>query len=86
MGQLIYKYQLDLKEEQEIYVPIGSSFLTVQLQNGIPCLWAKVSEYAAKVSETILIVGTGFTVPPVTEYLGTFQLEEKGLVFHVFRQ
>ena len=80
----IWKYELNAEGKQEIQLPLGAKFLTVQIQNDKPCLWALVDTEVPKITETILIFGTGHAVTGEGEYLGTYQLHGGILVFHVF--
>ncbi len=38
----IWKFNLQTIDKQEIQMPVGAELLTVQIQNGEPCLWARV--------------------------------------------
>lgn len=83
----IYKYKIQVVDDQTISIPLGAKLLTVQVQNGIPCLWALVDTEQKHEDVFIEIVGTG---NPVTgtdsrEYISTFQLHGGRLVFHVFK-
>ena len=83
MDKQIWKYVLE--PETIIEMPIGAEILTVQEQYGRCCLWALVDPSANKVKRKFLVYGTGH---PITEengkYIGTFQLHNGRLVFHVF--
>ncbi len=69
-------------------MPIGAKILTVQTQNDIPCLWALVDPQAETEGRNIEIFGTGHPVlsdlGTAREYIGTFQMHNGTLVFHVF--
>ena len=80
----IWKYELETTDGQSIDMPIGAEILTVQMQNGSLCLWAKVDSDAPKERRKILIRGTGNSIGEVVAYIGTFQLAVASLVFHVF--
>jgi len=81
----IWKYPLQVTDEQTIDVPEGSEALSVQVQNGTPCLWVRVDPAALKVPRKIITHGTGHHVPATTgRYIGTYQIEGGALVFHVF--
>lgn len=86
----IYKYPLIVTDEQEISMPLGAEILTVQTQNGIPCLWAKVDTSRPVDVRGIQMYGTGHPMESgagegeVGKYVGTFQLHGGSLVFHVF--
>ena len=68
-------------------MPEAAKPLTVQIQNGRPTMWALVDPEASKEKRMFAIIGTGIDLPKTMKhfaYVGTFQLEDKGLVFHVF--
>ena len=80
----IWKQQLAITDTQIISVPGGSRFLTVQMQNGVPCIWYIVdTEESGRSQYEFTTVGTGNPIDElIGNYLGTYQ---KGpLVFHVF--
>lgn len=84
----IFKYPLDLVDTQTILVHRGAIPLCVQVQNGIPCLWAIVDLAAATGGLTLRIIGTGHPIDDDLDsltYLDTFQMMDGALVFHVFR-
>ena len=66
-------------------IPRGAKLLTVQLQGGIPTLWALVEKNAPyEDTRQIILLGTGHDIDhELGEYLGTIQTEI-GLVWHVF--
>lgn len=81
----IYKYPLRIVDEQTVRMPIGAELLSVQMQNGLPCLWATVDPDLGERSRRILIRGTGH---PLTgqegRHISTFQMQGGALVFHAF--
>lgn len=82
----IYKYPLNINEYQVVIMPRGAVILTVQIQNGTPCLWAKVNPEEMPEPRRIRIFGTGheLTTEESEIYIGTFQIHGGSLVFHVF--
>ena len=40
MKKKIYKYPLEVQDEQVVMLPTGAKILTVQSQKDRPCLWA----------------------------------------------
>ena len=88
MNSTIWKYPLKVTDEQIINLPIGSEYLSVQVQNGTPCLWAKVNPQENVIIRVkIVTVGTGHPADHVNEYmqfLGTYQLFDGEFVGHVF--
>lgn len=65
-------------------MPKGAEVLTVQVQNGITCIWVLCNPDSPKVNKSFEIFGTGHSINEVKErrYIGTFQLDE--LVYHLF--
>jgi len=86
--QRIYKYELEVMDNQNLRLPIGAKILTVQSQNGKPCLWALVDISAETEVRHIEIFGTGHPVlsdmGTSREYISTFQMHGGQLVFHAF--
>ena len=82
----IWKFPLLVQDEQTLSLPAGAQLLTVQMQNGAPCLWAMVGETEAQEHVAIRMHGTGHTFDATGYvYISTFQMMGGGLVFHVFR-
>ena len=89
MVKKIYKYELEVTDEQIIKMPEGAKILCVQVQREIPCLWAIVDTEKKDKPEKRKIVtrGTGHPLSygiNHTEYIGTFQLLDGSFVGHVF--
>ena len=84
----IWKFPLEVTDEQRIEMPEASDILCVQVQRGQPCVWASVIPDAAKVKRLFAIYGTGHPrkVKQADQYVGTFQLQGGALVFHVFTE
>jgi len=81
----IWKWELKTTDEQTILMPLGARLLTVQVQNGVPCIWALVNPTANQIERRFGVYGTGNPVPDeVGEYVATYQLADGRLVFHVF--
>lgn len=82
----IWKFPLEVIDEQRVEMPEGAEILCVQVQAGVPCLWAVVIPDAAKVKRTIAVYGTGhpMKVKRADTYIGSFQLQGGFLVFHVY--
>jgi len=84
----IWKYELEITDEQEIKVPKGAKFLSVDFQGNSGCLWALVDSRKPKVTRTIAIKGTGNPIDPYEDlsFIGTFQMRKGSLVWHVFEK
>jgi hypothetical protein len=83
----IWKYTLEVTDEQPVLMPRGAKLLSVQGQGDDVCLWAEVDAEAPKESRIFCVFGTGQLIrtdhSPRT-YVGTAQLVRLGLVFHIF--
>lgn len=83
----IFKYPIEVTDEQVVLLPTGAKVLTIQSQGEVPCIWALVNPTAPRNEAiTIRIHGTGHDVPDSDnlEYVSTFQMMGGRLVFHSF--
>jgi hypothetical protein len=81
----IWKYQLDVTDVQRLAIKRGAQILTVQAQNGVPCIWAVVDPSEPSEVRTFCMYGTGHRITEeIGQYIGTFQLHDGNLVFHLF--
>ena len=88
MGAVVYKYQLVVTDRQEVTMPKDAKMLSVQVQNGTPCLWVLVETNNPEENIAIRIHGTGHPIdnPERLDYIGTFQIPRHNLVFHAFKE
>lgn len=87
MNNTIYKYPLEITDEQVVMLPAYARLLTVQVQNDKPCLWAVVNPALPNdVPLTVYMFGTGHPIEDSNNmaYLATFQMYGGRGVFHVF--
>lgn len=94
MSEVIWKFPLETANDGDaefvsvLTMPRLATVLTVQMQRGVPCLWAQVNPANETEMVRVLIVGTGHPLPADIRddyyYAGTFQVPELALVFHVF--
>lgn len=82
----IFKYPLDVADEQVVALPHGAQILCAQMQHSMPCIWAEVDRQAPVSQRIFYMYGTGHRVPTdrVQTYVGTVQLSGGALVFHVY--
>lgn len=80
----IWKYEIPLEDTFSLSMPEGAQVLTVQLQGGIPSLWAMVEPSAPQEERRFAVIGTGNPIGEVGDYIATIQLHGGELVFHVF--
>lgn len=92
MKKTIWKFPLEITDIQKVNMPDKAEILTVQMQNGIPCLWALVDPDEALFDEReIEIFGTGNHIVYDNnivwhKYISTIQLNGGSLIFHVFER
>lgn len=84
----IYKYELEITDVQNIFMPAEAHLLYVGEQDGTLMLWAEVDSTAWGEKRKLLIRGTGRPIyagrdGTEPEYLGTAQMAS-GLVWHVY--
>lgn len=82
--QTVYKYQIEVVDEQEIEMPEDAKLLTAQMQGEMLCVWALVDNQLPTAKRKILVRGTGHDAHGVGTYISTFQMRGGALVFHVF--
>ncbi len=90
----IYKYPLEVTDFQEVMMPEGAKIICVQCQPapyGKPlkeqiCMWAEIDDEAPLVPRRIRIFGTGNPMKYEHEikYIGTVQMSNHALVWHVY--
>jgi hypothetical protein len=90
MNTTVYKYELKLTDEQSVNLPKGAEVLTIQVQHDTPCLWAMVDPNAPKEARFFETFGTGHVIRTdmgvERSYIGTYQIHDGALVFHVFER
>lgn len=89
MANTIWKFPLEILDEQKIIMPYGARILSVGTQWEKPVLWALVDEDAAiKTEKEIYIRGTGHTARGVENmrFVGTILLNDDSLVLHIFEK
>jgi len=88
MIKTIWKFEMEVTDIQEIALPIGAEILSVQAQREQPCLWVLVDPEAEKELRTFETFGTGhhvfYDMGVERKHIGTYQLKDGALVFHVF--
>ncbi len=82
----IWKYTIQ-GPRVTLEMPQGAKILSLQVQNNQPKIWALVDTYQPNVSRTFRAIPTGseFDAAGLT-YIGTFQIDDGWLVFHLFEE
>jgi hypothetical protein len=82
----IYKYPLQLTDEQVVQMPGGAKILSTALDpRGNLCVWALVNPELEMVDRLFMIIGTGNPTPDCiewAEFVGTVRQEV--FMWHVF--
>lgn len=79
----IYKYPIEITDDQTIDMPEGAQVVHAGLDpQGQPCLWAKVNNRVRTEPRRIQVRGTGHPLPDDAEWVGTFT--QGPFVWHVF--
>jgi len=83
----IYKYKVYPTDEFELSLPKGAYILCVQMQDSEPYIWTMVDTEAPLEIRKFILRGTGHTLPELPlVYIGTFQMRDGLLVFHLFER
>jgi len=77
-------YKQPLNPNDTTHVKNCFKALTVQVQKGIPCLWYIDDMQASSRLFNVVPTGDDLDEDQTNKYVGTFQLNEGCLVFHVF--
>ncbi len=87
MSLSIWKFQLNVRVNQKIFLPKDAKILSVQNQNEFPCIWAIVDVNNEKEEREFEIIDTGKQEIPFGKnliFIGTFQLNYGTYVGHLF--
>lgn len=86
MRKTIWKYGLR-PDTSGMRLPEDAEILCVQTQAGQAFLWVLLDKDKPLISRQVFVYGTGQPVPDTPQrYIGTFQLHDGALVFHVFEE
>lgn len=81
----IFKYPLVVKGSNHIDMPECAEILCAQIQDNAPYLWALIDSDAPTITRRIYIIGTGHETPDnLGRYIGTVQMMDGALVWHIF--
>lgn len=73
--QTIWKFSFSPSNNlQQAEMPKGSQIVSVQAQNNLICLWAKVDPKKEKIERLFLVRGTGEAWGLGEEWVGTVQM------------
>jgi len=81
----IWKFPFEVTDTLRLSMPDGASIIHVGVQKGQPCIWAIVDPEAYVVPFTFYLRGTGHSLTGEEGvHIGSFQMYQGDLVFHLF--
>lgn len=84
----IFKYPILPVTYPELELPLNAEILTFQSQKGSFYIWAIIEEGLSIEKRYFRLAGTGHDLtedsPKIKKYIGTAQIADGGLVFHLF--
>ncbi len=82
----IWKYPIPIEDSFEIEMPQGARVLSVDTQDGKPYIWVLVNTSSPKGLRPFRLLGTGHPSDDVgtSRFVGTFQMRNGDLVYHLF--
>lgn len=85
--ETIYKYPLDITDEQTVMMPCTHKILSAQIQKGSLYVWAWVDTNSTEMSVKFAVVGTGNPIPfhidpDKCKFISTVQ--DGSFVWHIF--
>jgi hypothetical protein len=82
----IYKYPFNVSDVVELELPRGARVLHIDVQGGLPCLWALVDTDNPPERAAFRLFGTGQPLPDDVTHTGHVTTFFHGpFVWHVFR-
>jgi len=82
----IYKYQIPIEDSFIIDLPAKAQILSVQMQGNRPFIWAMVNPNNSIEEFKFRLYGTGHPIKDMAvQYIGTFQMMQGSLVYHLFQ-
>jgi hypothetical protein len=84
-ASVIYKYPFEISDEVRLDMPIDAKILCVEVQAGVPMMWALVNPRAVNTTRRFRVIGTGHLFDTsYLVYVTTFQ--QPPFVWHVFEE
>jgi hypothetical protein len=97
MEKTIWKFELEVTDNQTISMPKDAEILSIQIQDGKPVIWVLVNPEEDEEPRVFDMFGTGHPIPTGfginRNFIGTVQIVQKihemydrWLAFHVFER
>jgi hypothetical protein len=80
----IWKFPLEVTDEQTVALKVGANIIGVQLQYGKLCMWAVVDPHEPEYFATVRVVGTGNPFPDADQCHPIGIVQQGSFVWHVF--
>ena len=80
----IYKYPIEITDEQTVSMPVGGQVLSAQMQGTHLCIWALVEAGNFNCNRRVRIFGTGNPVELDNNWKFVDSVQERIFVWHVF--
>ena len=79
----IWKFKLELKDDQLIFMPVGAKIISYQSQNRQLVIWAMVDMHELTEPRKFRLIGTG---QPFDEFGGSYigSAQNNGFVWHLY--
>ena len=84
----IYKYEIEVTDQQTLQLPQQAEILSIQLQDGKIVLWALVDDKCELIKDNRFIecYGTGHEIDDASELLFLDTIQYRGGVWHFFER
>ena len=86
----IWKFPVPIQDTIRVSMPVGAKILCAQMQQGNPYIWALVDSQKPIEEVSFLWRGTGHPTEDevgfLHHYVGTVQMADGNLVFHLFEE
>lgn len=83
----IWKFPFKISDVVRFMAPEHSEVLSIQMQNGVSCIWMLVCPGNRLIEKKFRIVGTGHPIDGfLGKFVGTIQEANGLLVWHIFEQ
>ena len=87
MSTTIWKYPIEIADQQYLELPTSAEILSVQTQFDSVYVWVKLNPTVTRTARQLRLFGTGQLVPDSgLRFVGTFQIQGGHLVFHLFEE
>jgi hypothetical protein len=83
----IWKFQLSVIDAQTIMMPSDCKILSVQMQDGVICMWALVNTQSLRQRRIFRVIGTGNPIPEGSQGLSFIATAQHSpFVWHIFEE